>query len=67
MEEREYKFDAFISYRHCELDKFVAENLHKILESYELPKNIKEKLNVQGKTFKRIFRDQEELPLASNL
>lgn len=64
---KEYKYDAFISYRHCELDKFVAENLHKILESYELPKNIKEKLNVQGKTFKRIFRDQEELPLASNL
>ena len=67
MEEKNYKYDAFISYRHCELDKFVAENLHKILENYELPKNIKEKLNVEGKTFKRIFRDQEELPLASNL
>lgn len=64
---KEYKYDAFISYRHCELDKFVAENLHRILENYELPKNLKEKLNVQGKTFKRIFRDQEELPLASNL
>ena len=67
VEEKEYKYDAFISYRHCELDKFVAENLSKILESYELPKNIKEKLNLDGKTIKRIFRDQDELPLSSNL
>ena len=67
MEEKNYKYDAFISYRHCDLDKFVAENLHRILESYELPKSIKEKLNVTGKAFKRVFRDQEELPLSSNL
>ena len=64
---KEYKFDAFISYRHCELDKFVAENLHKILEKYELPKNIKKKLNIKNRTIKRVFRDQEELPLSSNL
>ena len=67
MDNKEYKYDAFISYRHCELDKYVAENLHKILETYELPKGIKEKLNIKGRTFKRIFRDQEELPLSSNL
>ena len=67
MKTKEYKYDAFISYRHCDLDKFVAENLHKILESYELPKNIKEKLNIQGRTIKRVFRDQDELPLSSNL
>ena len=66
-ENKEYKFDAFISYRHCELDKFVAENLHKILESYELPRNVKKKLNIKSKTIKRVFRDQEELPLSSNL
>ena len=62
-----YKYDAFISYRHCKLDKFVAENLHRILETYELPKNIKEKLNIKSKTIRRVFRDQEELPLSSNL
>ena len=67
MEEKNYKYDAFISYRHCDLDKFVAENIHKTLENYELPKNLKEKLNIEGRTFKRIFRDQEELPLSSNL
>ena len=67
MEDKQYKYDAFISYRHCDLDKFVAENLHRILESYELPKNIKEKLNIEGRTIKRVFRDQDELPLSSNL
>ena len=67
MDNKEYKYDAFISYRHCELDKFVAENLHKILETYDLPKNIKDKLGIKTKTFKRVFRDQEELPLSSNL
>ena len=67
MKTKEYKYDAFISYRHCDLDKFVAENLHKTLESYELPKNIKEKLNIEGRTIKRVFRDQDELPLSSNL
>ncbi len=64
---KEYKYDAFISYRHCDLDKFVAENLHKILEKYELPKNIKEKLGITGRTIRRVFRDQDELPLSSNL
>ena len=67
MEEKEYKYDAFISYRHCDLDMFVAENLHKILESYDLPKSVKQKLGITSKTFKRVFRDQEELPLSSNL
>ncbi len=62
-----FKYDAFISYRHCDLDKFVATNLHKILETYNLPKDIKEKLNINHKAFKRVFRDQEELPLTSNL
>ena len=65
--EKEYKYDAFISYRHTDLDKYVAENLHKVLETYELPKNIKEKLNINGRTIKRVFRDQDELPLSSNL
>ena len=67
MEEKNYKYDAFISYRHSELDKYVAENMHRVLENYELPKNLKEKLNINGKVFKRIFRDREELPLSSNL
>jgi len=67
MKEKQYKYDAFISYRHNDLDKFVAENLHRLLETYELPKNIKEQLGITGRTINRVFRDQEELPLSSNL
>ena len=66
-EKKDYKYDAFISYRHNDLDKFVAENLHKMLETYVLPKNVREELNLDRKGIKRVFRDQEELPLSSNL
>lgn len=62
------KYDAFISYRHCELDKFVAENLHKQLESFKIPKALMASGKTNGKTkIERVFRDRDELPLASNL
>ncbi|MGN0431220.1 MAG: TIR domain-containing protein [Lachnospiraceae bacterium] len=64
--EKKYIYDAFISYRHTELDKFVAENLHKQLEAFKLPGNISKKKT--GRTrIERIFRDKDELPLTSNL
>lgn len=62
------KYDAFISYRHCELDKFVAENLHKQLEAFKIPKTLIKAGKTNGKTkIERVFRDRDELPLASNL
>lgn len=62
------KYDAFISYRHCELDKFVAENLHKQLEAFKVPKSLIKTGKTNGKTkIERVFRDRDELPLASNL
>ncbi|MCR4588550.1 MAG: TIR domain-containing protein, partial [Lachnospiraceae bacterium] len=65
---KEYKFDAFISYRHTEPDQFAAQLLHKRLEAFKLPKNVVSKLGPDGrKKISRVFRDQEELPLASNL
>ncbi len=30
--DKKYKYDAFISYRHVELDKYIAEKIHKYLE-----------------------------------
>ena len=42
-------------------------NNREILESYDLPKSIKKKLGITNRTFKRVFRDEEELPLSSNL
>ena len=50
--EKEYRYDAFISYRHSELDSYVAENIHKYLETYKLPKNIQDKLGIKGRSIK---------------
>lgn len=58
-----YKYKAFISYRHKEPDKEVAGKLQKMLESYKPPKS------VSGKDFKRwrVFRDETELNTGSSL
>ena len=66
------KYDAFISYRHSELDSFVAENLHKTLESFKLPGSVIRNKKANGESvsktkISRVFRDKEELPLVTNL
>lgn len=59
------RYDAFISYRHGELDGLVAEKLHRMLETYRIPNAIAKKV---GKNkLSRVFRDREELPTSSNL
>lgn len=69
--EKKWYYDAFISYRHTEADSFVAKNLHRQLESFKLPGNVAHRLQESREEAKtkitRIFRDQEELPLVSNL
>ena len=67
---QEIKYDAFISYRHCELDQFVATTLHKELEAFRLPKAIARQLKAKGitkKKIERVFRDRDELPITNNL
>ena len=49
MENGEFKYNAFISYRHKDLDKFVAENLHRLIETYKMPKPVVEKYNITDK------------------
>lgn len=61
------KYDAFISYRHCELDSFVCNNLHKKLESFRISKSIAKKMNLKRQKLDRVFRDVAELPLTDNL
>ena len=56
-------FNAFISYRHHPEDIKVAEQIHKGLERYKIPRAIKKRAG--GKM--RLFRDKEELPISSNL
>ena len=61
------RYDAFISYRHCELDSFVSENLHKKLESFKLPKSVVKKYGLKKTRIERVFRDEAELPLSEDL
>lgn len=63
--DNEVKYDAFISYRHCEPDALIAEALHKKLEHYHIPRVVRQFTG--RKKISRIFRDKEELPLSSNL
>ena len=66
-ENANYKYDAFISYRHTDLDKYVAEKIHKYLEEFKLPKGIKNKKSLKKTRIERVFRDKEELTITNNL
>ena len=57
-----YKYDAFITYRHLSPDKPIAEKLQKLLEGYVPPKGIGQK----GQRL-HLFRDQTELPTSVDL
>ena len=59
------KYDAFISYRHLPTDMYVARNLHRALETAKIPKKIQQETG--RKRINRVFRDQEELPIGSDL
>ena len=59
------KYDAFISYRHTPLDMEIAKKLHRSLETFPIPLAVQKKTG--KKKIRRVFRDQEELPIGSNL
>ena len=56
--EKQYKYDAFISYRHVEPDQTIAKEIHRMIESF---KPLKELYKNGKRTSFRIFRDREEL------
>jgi hypothetical protein len=64
-EESNYRYAAFISYRHVDPDRRWAQWLHRALENYRVPK----RLVTAGKPARigRIFRDDEELPASADL
>lgn len=59
------RYDAFISYRHADLDTYVAKKVHRGLETFHVPRAVAKKSG--KKNIKRVFRDQEELPIGSDL
>lgn len=56
-------YNAFISYRHHPDDIKVASDIHRSLERFHVPKDLRK----QGKTITRLFRDKDELPITSSL
>ncbi len=60
----ERNYIAFISYRHAELDSAVAKQLHTSIEQFIIPKSLRKN---GEKKLGLVFRDQEELPISSNL
>ena len=73
------QYAAFISYRHRPLDIAVAERIHKSIERFKIPRDLRleEKKN-PGSVFTSwegqplegnllVFRDREELPLSNDL
>lgn len=67
-ESGEFRYDAFISYRHAPLDQYVAQTLQRRLESFRVPRLAEKETKELGKkSIRRIFRDRDELPLAGNL
>ena len=66
-EQKIFHYDAFISYRHAEIDKAAAVGLHRRLESFRMPAGLRTDLPEEKRRIQRVFRDQDELPLSSNL
>ena len=60
----EKKYDAFISYRHLQLDKAVAKKLQEHLEKTKPPRGLVCK---HTRKISRIFRDESELPTSGDL
>lgn len=65
MEQRKFKYDFFISYKHGERDSRVSGYLQKKLESYKIPKEIQKRCGKEKIT--RVFRDKEELSVTIDL
>ena len=61
----EFHYNAFISYRHTEVDSRIAEEVQTQLERYHLPAAVRKRTGIRR--IDRIFRDKSELPLTSDL
>ena len=61
----EFRYGAFISYRHVEPDRAWAKWLHRELETYRVPKALRLR-GVAGRVA-RVFRDEEELAASPTL
>ena len=61
----DYAYEAFISYRHRELDRTVAMKIQRAVEGFRIPKQLQEAAGKQR--LGKCFRDEDELPTSSSL
>ncbi len=66
MGEEQYRYAAFISYRHEPIGRKWATWLHKSLESYRVPSSLV-KTGKAPRRLGRVFRDEEELAASADL
>lgn len=45
---RDVHYDAFISYRHLEIDEYIANQLQSLLESYHPPRDVENARRITG-------------------
>jgi WD40 repeat protein len=62
----EFRYEAFISYRHVEPDRRWAKWLHTALETYRVPQRLVKERGIAPR-IRRIFRDEDELPASADL
>ena len=61
----DFRYEAFVSYRHLPTDEKVAQRVHRALEGMVIPREVRK---TRGKTrLGKLFRDQDELPTSSSL
>ena len=65
MDNKRFKYDFFISYKHGKLDSEIASYLQQQLEHYKVPKDIRQKSKKDR--ISRVFRDESELSASSDL
>jgi len=65
-ENADYRYDAFISYRHVEPDRKWAKWLHTALETYRVPRKLMREKGL-SRRLRKVFRDEEELPASADL
>ena len=63
--EKQFLYDAFISYRHVDRDRKWAEWLIAALEGYRVPKALQER--GLPPRLRKVFRDEDELPSSADL
>ena len=57
----DFRYDAFFSYRHKPLDAVITQRTFNLVESYRLPKTLRDR---GFEEVQRAFRDTEELPVS---